>query len=47
MTTLTKEQIEELEKDCPMDNVGFDIENIDGRGIIDEEETEEVAEEEE
>lgn len=37
MTVLTKEQMEELNKECPMDNIGFDPENIDGRGFIEEE----------
>ena len=36
MTTLTKEEIEENEKEAPMDNVGFDPETIDGRGEIEE-----------
>ena len=54
MTTLTKEEMEELNKECPMDDIGFDPENIDGRGEIeeateeettDDEETEEVVEE--
>lgn len=39
MTTLPKEIIEEIEKNenCPMDNVNFDPETIDGRGEIKEE----------
>lgn len=44
MTTLTKEEMEQLEKECPMDNLGFDPEEIDGRGIIEEDETEKEAE---
>lgn len=46
MTTLTKEEMEQLEKECPMVDVGFDLEEIDGRGIIEEDETEENVEEE-
>lgn len=46
MTTLTKEEMEQLEKECPMVDVGFDPEEIDGRGVIEEDntETEEEAE---
>lgn len=40
MTTLTKEEMEQLEKECPMDDLGFDPDEIDGRGIIEEDETE-------
>ena len=38
-TELPKEIIEEIEnnKECPMDNVNFDPETIDGRGKIEEE----------
>ena len=39
MTTLTEEQINE-NLECPMDNIGFDPNTIDGRGEIEEEETE-------
>lgn len=46
MTTLTKEEMEQLEKECPMVDVGFDPEEIDGRGIIEEDETETVEVEE-
>ena len=46
MTTLTKEEMEQLEKECPMVDIGFDPEEIDGRGIIEEDETEEIVEEE-
>ncbi len=32
MTILTQEQIEEDQKEAPMDSVGFDPETIDGKG---------------
>lgn len=46
MTILTKEEMEQLEKECPMDDLGFDPEEIDGRGIIEEDNTETVEVEE-
>ena len=35
MTTLTQEEINELNAvECPMDDIGFDPEYIDGRGDL-------------
>lgn len=48
MTTLTEEQMNDVIEECPMDDVGFDPEEIDGKGSTEEVEVEvEVKEEEE
>lgn len=42
MTVLPKEELEDLEKvECPLTDVGFDPETIDGRGNIEKEKPEE------
>ena len=46
MTTLTEEQMNDVIEDCPMDDVGFNPEKIDGKGSTEEVEVE-VKEEEE
>ena len=46
MTTLTEEQMNDVIEECPMDNIGFDPEEIDEKGSTEEVEVE-VKEEEE